>query len=303
MWFKNITLFRLTEPFTLSANELEEKLAAMRYRPCGAQEETSLGWVAPAGNQEILVHAANGHLMLCANLEKKLLPANVIREKLDERVEEIEIQENRKLAKKEKSQLKDELVFDLLAKAFSYSQKTYAYLDPKNGWLVINTGSTKGAEDVLTLLRKSLGSFPAKPISTANNPVNVMTDWLLSQSTPNDITVEDECELRAPEDEGGIIRCKRHDLSLPEIQNHLNSGKEAVKLAINWEDRVVFILDQHLAIKRLRFLDLILDQLQDETGFEDEIARFDIEFTIMTAELEKLITRLIEIFGGEAKTE
>ncbi len=303
MWFKNLTLFRLTEPFTLSPDELQTQLETMRFRPCGSHEETSLGWTAPIGNQGILVHAANGFMMICANHEKKLLPAGVIREKLDDRVEEIEIKENRKLAKKEKTQLKDELIFDLLAKAFSFSQKTYAYLDPKNGWLAVDTSSTKNAEDLLTLLRKSLGSLPAKCISTVNNPIKVMTDWLLNQSSPSDVGVEDECELRSPEEEGGIIRCKRHDLALPEIQNHLDSGKEVVKLAINWDDRIAFILDQNLTIKRLRFLDLVQDQLQDENGLEDETARFDTEFTIMSAELQQLIGRLVDLFGGEAKPQ
>ena len=125
-----------------------------------------------------------------------------------------------------------------------------------------------------------------------------MTQWLLDQQIPNDITIQDECELRSPEESGGIIRCKRHDLALPEIINHLNTGKEVIKLAVSWADRISFIVDENLAIKRLRFLDLIQDQVSD-IDIADAEAQFDVDFSIMSAELANLIPRLLEIFGGE----
>ena len=127
-----------------------------------------------------------------------------------------------------------------------------------------------------------------------------MTQWLLNNKAPDDITIEDECELRSPEEAGGIIRCKRHDLALPEIKNHLDTGKEVIKLAVSWADRISFIIDENLSVKRLRFLELIQDQVADiET--DDEAARFDVDFSIMSAELANFLPRLIELFGGENK--
>ena len=128
-----------------------------------------------------------------------------------------------------------------------------------------------------------------------------MTQWLLNDQAPADITIEDECELRSPEEEGGIIRCKRHDLSVPEIKNHLDTGKEVIKLAVSWADRLSFIIDEHLAIKRLRFLDLIQDQVADIETY-DEAEQFDVDFSIMSLELANFLPRLIELFGGEQKS-
>jgi recombination associated protein RdgC len=125
-----------------------------------------------------------------------------------------------------------------------------------------------------------------------------MTQWLLDQNPPADIVIEDECELRAPEEDGGIIRCKRHDLALPEIKNHLDSGKQVIKLALNWEDRLSFVLDENLAVKRLKFLDLIQEQVGESDAATLE-EKFDVNFSIMTAELANFLPRLIAIFGGE----
>ena len=298
MWFKNLVIFRLTENFALSASELEEKLTQVAFRPCGQHEASTFGWVSPLGrSSQQLAHTANGFIMLCVQKEEKILPASVINEHCLERFTEIENQQGRKPSKKERDAIKDEVMFDLLPRAFSHSRKTYAYIDPKGGWIIADAASAKKAEDLLSLLRKCLGSLPAIPLNTIEKPADVMSQWLLNGQAPQEITVEDECELRSPEENGGIIRCKRHDLSLPEIKNHLESGKQVIKLAVSWSDRLSFVIDETLAIKRLRFLDLIQDQLS-EVETADEADQFDTEFSIMSLELANFLPRYLELFGG-----
>jgi len=301
MWFKNLSIFRLTEEFALTPVELEEKLGQIAFRPCGQHEEATFGWTAPLGKtSQQLVHAANGFMMICVKKEEKVLPAAVVNEMLQEKILEAEDQQGRKLAKKERAAIKDELIFELLPRAFTFSNKTYAYIDPKGGWIVVDAASAKKAEDLLSLLRKCLGSLPAVPLNTVDKPVAIMTDWLINNQPPADIVIEDECELRSPEEEGGIIRCKRHDLSLPEIKNHLDTGKEVIKLAVSWADRLAFIIDENLAVKRLKFLDLIQEQVTD-TETSSEAEQFDVDFSIMSLELANFLPRLLELFGGENK--
>ena len=301
MWFKNLSLFRLTEPFTLSSAEVEQKLETMRFRPCGSHDESSFGWTSPLGRgSEQLVHSSNGFMMICGKKEEKVLPSSVINELVQEKILDIETEQARKLSKKERTEIKDELIFDLLPRAFSFSRHTFAYIDPKGGWIVVDSGTAKKAEDMLSSVRKCLGSLPIVPVNTAQKPISVMTEWLINNETPTGISIEDECELRSPEEEGGIVRCKKHDLALPEIKNHLETGKQVIKLALNWEDRLSFVLDENLSVKRLRFLELIQEQVAD-TNSETEQERFDVEFSIMTAEFASFLPRLLELFGGENK--
>jgi recombination associated protein RdgC len=301
MWFKNLTLFRFTEPFTLSSAEVEQKLETLRFRPCGSHDESSFGWTSPLGrSSEQLVHSSNGFIMVCGKKEEKVLPASVINELVLEKIADVETEQARKLSKKERTEIKDELIFELLPRAFSFSRHSYAYIDPKGGWVVVDSSSSKKAEDLLSSLRKCLGSLPVVPVNTIENPILTMTEWLINNQTPTGISIEDECELRSPEEEGGIVRCKKHDLALPEIKNHLETGKQVIKLALNWEDRLSFVLDEHLSIKRLKFLELIQEQVTD-TNAETEIEHFDVDFSIMTAEFANFLPRLLELFGGENK--
>lgn len=301
MWFKNLSVYRFTEAFTHSIEELEEKLADKRFHPCGKQDISRYGWTPPSGSAEALAYASSGFIMLCGKKEEKVLPSQVINEMLQEKVAELEQAESRKLSGKEKSRLKDELIFELLPRAFAFSRKTYAYIDPKGGWIVVDAASAKKAEDLLSLLRQSLGSLPVVPLTSADKPALVMTDWLKNQTEPGDIVIEDECELRSQSDEGSIIRCKRHDLRAPEILNHLDNDKLVIKLALSWADRLSFVLDENLGVKRLKFLDLIQDQVADiETSNDAE--RFDADFAIMSKELSHFLPRLVDIFGGVSQT-
>ncbi len=236
--------------------------------------------------------------MVCVQKEEKIVPASVVNEILSERVAEVEDRQGRPMRRKERDALRDEVMQDLLPRAFSHSRRTYAYIDPKGGWLVADSASAKKTEEIASLLRQCLGSLPVVPPATRERPSAIMTHWVMDADLPSDITLESECELRSPEEDGGIVRCRRHDLSAPEIQNHIEAGKEVIKLAITWNDRLSFVLDEAFGIKKLRFLDLVQEEAADiETS--DPVERFDADFAIMSLELATFLPRFIELFGGE----
>jgi len=299
MWFTNLQIYRLTKPFTLTSDELEQRLTADRFQPCGALQPASYGWVPPLGRHgEQLTHAVNGQIMVCARKEEKVLPPAVIREMVSERAAEMEAQQGRPIRRKERDELRDEITFELLPKAFARSTLTFAYLSPRDNLLVVNASSAKRAEELVSQLRKSIGTLPVQVPAMNSAPAAIMTQWLSGDGLPGDIAIQDECELRDPGEEGGIIRCKRHDLFVDEIQSHLVAGKQVVKLAINWNEHISCLISDDLAIKRLRFADEILEQ-SDDRGAEDAVTAFDNDFSVMSLELARFIPRLLEVLGGE----
>ena len=302
MWFNNLQLFRLTQPFNLNGEELEEKLADHAFQPCGSLQPSSYGWVSPLGRHgHALTHTANGAIMVCARKEEKILPASVIKEIVNEKAAAIEEEQGRAVHRKERQEMHDEVIFELLPQAFSRSSHTFAYISPKEKLIVVNAASAKKAEELVSELRKALGSLPAVPPALTQAPASVMTEWLTGSACPEDVVIQDECELREPSEEGGIIRCKRQDLSSDEIQVHLNAGKQVVKLAIEWHEQLSCVIADDLSIKRLRFADEILEQ-SDSIGADDAAMAFDNDFTVMTLELSRFIPRLLELFGGEDQT-
>jgi len=299
MWFKNLSLLRFNTPFTLTSAQLEEHLQSARFRPCSSLEPMSYGWKAPVGDDDApLVHAANGYFMISAVKEEKILPASVVNDLLAERAQELELQRGTPVRRKERDALRDDIIHELLPRAFSHRIKTWAYIDPTGGWLIVDSSSNKKTEELASLLRRSIGTLAVSPPATQQRIAEVLTRWLSESEAPSDIVIESECELRSPDEEGGIVRCSKQDLSAPEIQNHLEAGKEVVKLALSWSERLGFVLDEELGIRRLRFLDCIQEEAEAADA-QDEIERFDVDFSIMTLELSTFLPRLLELFGGE----
>ena len=299
MWFRNLTLFRLLQPFSLSAEQLDEKLALKPFRAGGSLEMETTGWVPPLGREGApLVHVVGEHMVVCARTQKKLLPASVIREVVDERATEIEDEEGRKVGRKERKDLRDDVIQELLPKAFTSSRNTYAGIDPKGNWLLVDSAARNRAEDLTVLMRECLGSLSIAPPKPTRPPVAVMTGWLRGEDLPDGFAIEDECELREPVEKGGVVRCVRQDLFSDEIQAHLEAGKEVVKLALNWRDRLHFVLGDDLQVRRLRFQDVVTEVAADASGDSKE-QEFDADFAIMSQELARFLLDLMEAFGGE----
>ena len=259
----------------------------------------SLGWTPPLGRDgKMLTHVTNGNIMICARKEEKVLPAAVVRDFVNDRIAEIENANSRKLSRKEQQSLRDEVIYDLLPKAFTRSTLTYAYIAPVDGWFIVDASSSRKSEELTSLLRQSLGTLSLTFPAVRKSPTVIMTDWLRYGVVPGDFEVENECELREPGEDGSIIRCKRQDLGSDEIRAHLDAGKQASKLALRWEDRLSFILDEDLSIKRLKFEELIQQEAEDvET--DDAATRFDADFALMSLELSRFLQRLLEVLGGE----
>ena len=72
-------------------------------------------------------------------------------------------------------------------------------------------------------------------------------------------------------------------------------------LALTWNDRVSFMLTDQFRIKKIKFLDII--QTEREQNTADEVAVFQSDFAILTGELAKMLADLVEAFGGEQKSE
>ena len=294
MWFKNLYLFKFEKEFSLNAEELHEALLTKPFTPCSATQKESMGWSAPLGKDTTsLTHASNNYILLTMSRQERLLPTAVIKETLQEKVEAIEVQENRKVSSREKKELREDIEHELLPRAFTRTQKIDAWVDPKNGWLILNTSSAPRAEEFTKLLRKTLGSLPITLPESEVSPAVAMTQWLTSHKLPAPFTLGFECELKNQGDDKGSVSFKQHDLTLDEIQTSLKAGKYASKLALEWDEKISFVLSEDLQIKKLKFLDVLEEQLKDNDP-QSHAEHIDIEFALMTGEVAALLKDLMK---------
>ena len=303
MWFKNLYLLRLSSDFAITPEELHEALESKPFLGCGNELREASGWVSPFGrNSEQLVHPANGCLLLTLAHQEKMLPASVIREELDTLVAEIEEKEARKVGKREKQDLRDEIEFELLPKAFTRTKKMDAWIDVPHGWMIINSSSNTQGERLTHLLRSTIGSLPVTPPKTDMSPAVLMTQWLADDHTlPEPFTLGEECELKGQGEENSVAVFKRHELNAEVVQANLAEGKTVSKLALVWDGKISFMLTDELGIRRVRFLDVLEENLK-EADPQSHAEKLDIEFTLMTGEVNKLLTDLMRCFTAAAES-
>lgn len=299
MWFRNLQLYPLVQPFTHTASELEQMLAKHPFAPCGALDMKTQGFT-PVANTESLVYAQRGQLLITLRIEEKKLPGEVVKRKTDERAAEIAAKQGFPVGHKEMRGLHDEVVTELLPKQFGRQRTTSAWIDPANGWLVVDAPSPSKAEEMLEMLHKAVEGLTVSRPKTVVSPRSAMTNWLLADEAPSGFTIDRDGELMSPTEDKATVKFVRHTLDAAHIRQHIEEGKLATKLALTWNDRISFVLTEDFQVKRVAFLDILKDEAEKAESVEEQFAA---DFTLMTGELARFIPALIEALGGEMKDE
>ncbi|MDK1289817.1 recombination-associated protein RdgC [Pseudoalteromonas umbrosa] len=297
MRFTNLIAYKYKTPIAYTQEQLEQSLQQDAFRKCGAQEYSTFGWTKALGKHgATLSHFSKEFILLCAKVEEKILPATVVNEKLAEKVQQIELDENRTVKKKEKDELKDSVYNTLLAQAFTKSSLHFAFIDMKRGLFVVNSSSFNKAEQLAALFRKSVGTLPIIPAFCDFDLDVHLTDWLTKTQAPENFSLGYDTKLEDPTGEGDEVALKRHALGSDETRLHLDSGKRVTELALKWGENIEFTLKNDGSLKRLSYSDTIKESNADIPK-EDIPAKLDADFLLCAGEISELLDRLFSAMG------
>lgn len=296
MWFRNLLVYRITPPWTVKAEELDDALSRNGLQPCGSFAMESRGWVPPRDDERFL-YQLNQQWLFALGVDQKILPSTIVKQVAEERAAAQEKKQAHPVGRKQMRDLRIQVMDELLPRALTRRRTTRAWLDTANGWLGIDLGAEGKADEFMEFLRRSHDRLPnIARLDTQRSPGGMMTQWVETGEAPDGFSIDRDLELQAADGSKAIVRYSNHSLEGKDIQAHIRNGKTATKLGLTWQDRISFVLTDQMQIKRLDFLDVLRNEAADEDQDPDE--KFDVDFALMTGELAKCIADLTQALGG-----
>ena len=299
--FKNALIYRIETWDAPAGAAIEERLAGQRFVECAASQPESAGWIEPRGKAYgALLEQVGGQMILRLCVERKPVPASVVKTLLEERLQKIEDDTGRRPRGKQAKELKEAIVHELLPRAFAKRSHTLVWLDAKAGLVWVDAASVKKADALITRLVDLLGGgMRLALLQTQTSPAAAMAEWLATREAPAGFSIDRECELKQPDSEKATVRYARHTLDIDELAAHIQQGKLPTQLAMTWNGRVSFVLTEALTLKKIKLLDVVLEGTPEPQGDDG----FDADVALSTGELRLLIADLLAALGGELVRE
>lgn len=300
MWFSSLNIFKITHGEIREA-DLVEALPKKLFKPCTSVEEKSAGFVSPFGDRyDTIVHSVMGGHMVCLKVEEKKIPGDVLKEKLQERLDEIQMENPEgKITRELKNRLKEEVRQELMPHALPKIKRTMAYVDETLSYIIVNDSSPTKSETFINYLVNTLNKneVTVKAVSTVHNVSAKMSSWLKDEQVPAGLELSSSCKIES--EAKNKISYSKHDMEDEKLQSYLREGGfNAIELELVYPEKMRFVLTHDFVVKSIKLEDELKDMMDNEESETVEQA-MDVEFAIMAGTLREFIPYLIETLGGE----
>ena len=292
MWFKNLQCYCLKDVSLIKKEELDSLLQEIRFVAPSSLEKTRLGCVPPIDDDNALCFIDGERVVIKFKRQDKILPAPIINEEVKQRLLLIEEQEQRKLNKSEKAKVKDDVITELLPKAFSKNSFITVFLYLKEKLIFIDVSNKKLNEECLSLLRRALGSLPVVNMSTNKSPSLFMTELLRQECVHSQLDILNEVDFMLNNQENSMIKIKNCVIPNDETEQALQSGFAVGKMLLLWNDSMSFLLEHDFSIKRIKYF------IEDDEQYENNSEEMKGNYLIMLDELLSMVMFLVELCEG-----
>ena len=294
MTIKSAYFFRFTKPFTEQLDVLPEVLGEHTFVPCGTSDIEKTGWVSPTNSGTELVRSVMQFTIICLQIETKQIPASAVNYELEKQVDELQSRSSRKCSRKERTEIKEEIIRKALPHALPSSKRLLAFFDGE--YLVVCARSIKDVDVFTSYLRKCIGSLPIRPLETETAPAIIARQLLLGEEGSSQLEASGDTVLK--NDESSTIAHRRIDEPKAQLEQHLrDEGYHASEVSLYLPDIGWFkLIVDGLHIRNLKLADTFIDRHLEDV--EDESAAFDAQFLMFAAALSEIREQVVKACGG-----
>lgn len=270
----------------------------------------SAGFVTPInGREELLTEVQRGVYLLSVQHNERILPGKVRDEHLLKRVAEIEEREGRQVHRKEYAQLREEVEFSLLPRAFI--RRTRVYVMFTMGKMFVFTGSAKRADDTLDVVRNAIDLKGVRPLDT----VIAVEELFIKLVRDGSVEVDDidaNWLLKAGSagvfhgPEKSVVRVKDCHLVDDEVQRLIDESyvpTQAQMKLVDCDDDsfgLTATMNDKYVFKGVQFDDTTMERQGSD---EDAISAFFAFTLLVNRYYNQLVNTIVDLSGGLLKHE
>lgn len=286
--FKNATIYSIGEP--AEAPALEEALGREQFAPCGATSLMSVGWSPARGEANgALVESVGGQLVALFTIETRAVPADAVKSEAEKRAKAIEAFTGRRPGKKEMRDMRDDVLLELLPRAFPQRDGVPVWIDREHHRLVIGTTVASKVDEVVNALMRANAFKSVAPLATHASPASTMASAICAGALPEGLDFGRECSLQGSGDEPPVVQFKRCDILSEDIVKRVQAGQlpTAMRIASDW---CQVTLTDKFTLKKIEY--------PDAGEPEEDADRFDATVVVETGMLGKTVDALVSALGG-----
>lgn len=299
MFYKNLIFFRVAKQSIDVVDDDVQFERALAAHPAGPVTGFSLqarGWKPVIGdNTDSFTHRIGNAVCFALGGEDRVLPPAAVAVAVARRIEAIEKERGYGLKKRERNEVKDNVMSEIIPRSLVKPYRLDAFIDTERGILAINTSSQSAAEALVSALRKTLGSFIAMPLHSFRVR-NILTDMAINPLDQFPFAVGGDAELQSSAGSDSKIRLKNFNLSDPTVRSHIEAMNYVSRLSMYLRGDIEFSLGEDLS---LRGVHLMADAMAKMDGMQCESMDDEIRarMWLVTTEIGKLFDELEVKFG------
>lgn len=289
--YKHARAYRLSEsPIYALTNLVALNDAANEFAfvaPQG-QEAIRFGFVPPYPHVSAnLIYAASNCLFFAIKTQWKDIPASALNDEMQPLLKAKVEATGRDLTKLEKTEIKEQVLQNLIPRALAKSKVLQGYIDIEQSLIVFNSSSANDAETAMGLMRKAFESLPALPWLDAHKLSMLLNLWCKEQGLPQGILRGHNGSFKAPDSCGAVSSFKNHVFD-ERVTQHLDD-KLCTQLEMYWPERFSFTINDSGTLCKLKWNNTYTAS-NDEMGYDDLPARTDADLLLMLSALRPVFS-------------
>jgi len=266
---KNIQMYSIDPDWVFDEDHLLKVMASRESREIGRMDLSHIGW-GRFENGEFIIRTGD-KLLLKLTERKKVVPPAAVKMELNKKVKDFERKEGRSPARKEKNELKDEVMMEILPKALEVEKNMFMIIDIADKRMYVGAGTLKAGDDIAGAVVEDLG-ISVVPYTGSEDMVVSMTHWLMNDGVADDesFAIGGSCSMEGADEKKSKVKLSNVNLSSDECREHVAVGYKVVDIELYIPDTVSFTITKDTTIKKLAFDDMFIDsddELDDEVSF------------------------------------